>query len=144
MTNLIGMALIVLSHNVTTNYITNSVHQSCLDAGCINQIEREVQTEVAPKKLCALHRAFYTIQADEKGCECIAAVYHTEKTKGCIYYHTKSVVLPEVEFETTILGTTNMPLFEITTFIPLEGNGSRGSYWNGGTYIAPFKKKNVK
>jgi len=138
-TNLIGMALIILSHNITTNYVTKNVGITCEEAGCTNQIDMEVSIEVTPKKPCALHRIWSSYQVDQ--CECVPGVYRTEKTKGCAYCHFKPVVLPKVKFDTYVLGITNKPLLNITTIIPLEGNEVGWSRYHGGTVITPAEEK---
>ena len=117
MTNIIGMALIVLSTNSTTIYETSAVRQTCEDVGCTNQVEIETQVLEADGRTCLFHQAMpgeklsdYDIEIK---CDCKPTKWKTEKTTGCVLLHYKEVVVPVVTQREIVLGVQDIPLFMI-------------------------------
>lgn len=128
MTNLIGMALVVLNASIVTNYFTNQVPISCEQAGCTNWSWGKAEL-LDDNGVWNAKKGKYEYES------------HSEKIKMCMYLHLTNQVLPEVEITTYTIGVSNQPLFEIIKLKGLEGNGKyQCRYFNDGVYLREKEK----
>ena len=113
MTNIIGMAIVIISTNTTTITATNHVPISCREAECTRPTQ------------------MVTISDGVK-----------EWTEpACIVYHTKIVAVPAVVRHEVVLGVENRPLFKIVEIEVIGNNGRVGNSWyEEGAYIGAIKK----
>jgi hypothetical protein len=132
MTNLIGLALVILSHSITTNYVTNTVQQSCKEVGCTNWNWVELQVEVEPGEYTTVTNIFgQTLE----NVQIKAPKYEMRKEKLIDHFHCKPVLVAELCIESFIIGVGTNALFTVFSQTSLEGNGQCGTYWREGTLI---------
>jgi hypothetical protein len=132
MTNLIGLALVILGVNVSTNYYTNHVGISCETAGCTNWYWGEVQVEV--------ERGVYGSMTNEYGqvLEHVAIkrpVYETRKEKMCCHMHYTNEVIPIVRITEYTVGVKDTPLFKLRKQENLQERSYGMSIYHDGWFI---------
>jgi len=110
MTNLIGLALVILNVNVSTNYYTNPVNVSCESVGCTNWNWGEIQIEV--------ERGVYGSITNCNGqvldnVEVKVPIYETRKEKMINHRHYTNEVIPIVRITEYTMGVEKTPLFKL-------------------------------
>ena len=149
MTNILGMALIVLSVNTNTVYETNSVNQTCEQAGCTNTAEYVVSVEVEAPHICYYHQRFQPLGSTNELCECTIGEYREETRVGCLFWHSKKVVEPVVVQKEIVVGTKGVPLFVIfeQKHVPSYKKASKrftifsSTFYTEGTWITSTKER---
>ena len=147
MTNVLGMALMVLNVQTQEVVATNYVGQSCDAAGCTNWTWGEVEVE----DKAAVYDRLYNVMVFTNGIGLweppkviTPAVTHKERRKLCNIWHSRPYTWTNTVIVTTVIGTKEGPLFDVVDVKAFDDPG-RGRYmqsvhYRDGSYIQRHKE----
>ena len=147
MTNVLGMALLVLNVHTQEVVATNYVSQSCEAAGCTNWTWGEVEVE---DKAAVYERLYDNWVFTNGAVQCeppkviTPAVTHKERQKLCNAWHYRPYTWTNALIVTTVIGTKEGPMFDVVDVKAFDDPGRglyiQSVYYRGGSYIQRHKE----
>jgi hypothetical protein len=145
MTNVLGMALMVLNVQTQEVVATNYVSQSCEAAGCTNWVWGEVEVEDKAAVWEYSQQVFTNSYLNMTSGKLIQpAVTHKERVKMCMYMHSHPYTWTNAVIVTTVIGTKDRPLFDVVDVKAFDDPGRvlyvQSVYYRDGSYIQRHKE----